>query len=168
VVMELPLVPRITDPAEAERLPELGVLSTMANPDLEVATAALHAVSALPEDQKRLYLDVILAALPPSLRAALEHYMEGYVYQSDFARRYYSQGLEEGREQGLEEGNARGLRKAVLELMHAKLDVVTAEEQAAIDAIGDERALTELIGALARTAGATEARAVLAATRGTR
>jgi flagellar biosynthesis/type III secretory pathway protein FliH len=113
-------------------------------------------------------LDVILAALPPSLRAALEHYMEGHVYQSDFARRYYSQGLEEGREQGLEEGNARGLRKAVLELMHAKLDVVTAEEQASIDAIGNERVLTELIGELARTAGATEARAALAAARHTR
>jgi hypothetical protein len=169
VVMELPLVPRITDPVEAERLPELGVLSTMANPDLEVATAALHAISALPEDQKRLYLDVIMAALSPSLRAALEHYMEGHVYQSDFARKYYSQGLEEGRqegrEQGLEEGNARGLRKAVLELVHAKLDGVTAEEQAAIDAMGNERVLTELIGALARAASPGEARAVLATAR---
>jgi hypothetical protein len=46
--------------------------------------------------------------------------------------------------------------------------VVTAEERAAIDAMGDEREPTELIGALARTAIPSEVHAVLAAARRTR
>lgn len=153
VVMELQHVPRFVDPAEIQKIPELAVLSAMANPDLEVATAALSVVSVLPEDRARLYLDVILAALPPSVRKALEARMQGYVYKSEFARKYYSQGLEEG------------LRSAVVALIRAKLDAVTREDEAAIEAVHDERALTELIGVLVRTTSAKKVRAALAAAR---
>jgi len=157
VVMKLQQVPRFVDPAEIQKIPELAVLSAMANPDLEVATAALSAVGGLPEDRARLYLDVILAARPPSVRKALEARMQGYVYKSEFARKYYSQGLEEG--------HSRGLRSAALALLRAKLDAVTAEDEAAIEAVHDERALTEMIGALVRATGAAEVRAALAGAR---
>jgi hypothetical protein len=103
-----------------------------------------------------------MAALSPSLRKQLlETQMQGYVYQSEFARKYYSQGLEEGREQGLEQG----LRSAVLALLRAKLDVITAEDEAALAAVHHERGWTELIGALGRATNALEVRAALATAR---
>jgi hypothetical protein len=156
LVMELKDMPRMTDPAAVQAVPELAVLSAMANPDLQVATTAISAISGLPEDQARLYLDVIMAKLPPSVRQALENHMQGYVYQSEFARKYYSQGLEEGRE--------NGLRRAVLAILGAKLDTVTAEDQAMIDALRDDRALLEVIDAVTRATTALEVRAVLGRT----
>jgi hypothetical protein len=165
LVIELDEVPRMVDPEQLQGIPELGVLSAIANPDLEVATAAVSVVSLLPEDRARLYLDVILAALPPSIRKTLEAQMEGYVYQSEFARKYYTQGREEGREEGLEQGHARGLRSAVLALLRSKLAVVTSEDVAAIEAMSDEHALTELIGVLGQAIGPAEIQAALAAAR---
>ena len=61
VVIGFDDLPRITDPAQATSVPELAVLSALANPELEVADAAITAISDLPEDRFRLYLDVILA-----------------------------------------------------------------------------------------------------------
>jgi flagellar biosynthesis/type III secretory pathway protein FliH len=37
--------------------------------------------------------------------------IKGYEYQSDFARKYYSQGLQEGHAEGLQEGHAEGLQE---------------------------------------------------------
>jgi hypothetical protein len=142
-------LPRITDPELARRLPELAVLSALAHPELEVATTAVGAISMLPEDQSRLYLDVVMSALPALLRQALEDRMQGYEYQSEFARRYYNEGREEG------------LQRAVLSLAHAKLDAVTVEDEAAIRTIRDEDALEALISALGSASNAVEARGVL-------
>ena len=176
LILEFSDLPRVTDPEAARSLPELAVLSAMAHPELEVVTAALPAISELPEDRGRLYLDVIMAALPPSVRKLLETQMQGYVYQSEFARKYYSQGLEEGRdqgreegrEQGLEQGREQGLRSAVLALMRAKLDTITTDDEAAVAAVHDERVWTELIGTLGRVTSALEVRAALAAASGGR
>jgi hypothetical protein len=150
-------LPRITDPVLARRLPELAVLSTLAHPELEVATTAVGAISLLPEDQSRLYLDVVMTALSPLIRQALEARMQGYEYQSEFARRYYNEGRNEGREEGREEG----LQRAVLSLARAKLDSVTVEDDAAIRAIRDEDVLEALISALGSVSNAVEARAAL-------
>lgn len=162
LVIELREVPRTVDPVEVQKLPELGVLSAMANPDLEVVSAAMSVVSGLPEDRARLYLDVILAALPPPLRKALD--MEGQLYErfkGELARIFYAQGLEVGHEEGFEEGQMRGLRSAVLALVRTKLDAVSREDEAAIEAICDENVLTELIGTLGRATSAAEVRAAL-------
>ena len=97
IVLELRSIPAIHDASDTQGVPELAVLSALANPTLDVATAALQAISPLPTDQGRLYLDVILGALSPSDRRVL---MQGYVYQSEFARKYYFQGLREGRDKG--------------------------------------------------------------------
>jgi len=88
VVIEFKDVPWVRDRAAASRLPGLAMLSVMAHPELEIAEAAVEAISQLPEDRKRLYLDVILTALPQALRRILEARMQGYEYQSDFARKY--------------------------------------------------------------------------------
>jgi hypothetical protein len=52
-------VPHVRDRAAASQLPQLAVLSVMAHPELEIAEIAIEAISHLPEDRIRLYLDVI-------------------------------------------------------------------------------------------------------------
>jgi len=80
--------------------------------------------------------------------------MQGYQYRSEFARKYYNQGRDEGRVQGL--------RDAVLAFARARLDAVTADDQALIEAAHDEHTLTELIDALTRAQTPSEARAAFA------
>jgi len=170
IVVGFEHVPRIIDPLAAQKLPELAVLSVMAHPELEVALAAVDAIQGLPGDQNQLYLDVILARLPDAARRALEKKMiKGYEYQSEFARKYYGQGREkgreEGRERGREEGRERGreegMRAAALALARAKLVVLSATDEAVIAGLHDERVLTALITALGRARSAARARAAL-------
>jgi hypothetical protein len=179
IVVSFEDVPRSIDPVSAQRLPELAVLSAMAHPELEMATAAIEAISQLPEDQNRLYLDVVMTLLPARIRQILEARMlQGYKYQSEFALRYYNQGHEkgreegrnegreegrnEGREEGRNEGREEGMRLAVLALAQSRLAAVTDEDHAVIETIRDERGLTELINALARASSSSEARTALA------
>ena len=42
-----------------------------------------------------LYLDLVLSVLPEAVRRAVEAWMPKYEYQSEFARRYVSQGRAE-------------------------------------------------------------------------
>jgi hypothetical protein len=159
-------VPRVVDGDAASQLPQLAVLSAMAHPELDVATVAIDAISVLPEPLSQLYLDVILKALPDELRQTLEaRVIKNYQYQSDFARKYYgqgiSEGLEKGREEGRQEGHENGLRLAVETLVRAKLKVVSAEDLAKIAAITDLQLLTELITALGRARTPASARAAL-------
>jgi hypothetical protein len=159
-------VPRIDDRTAASRLPELAMLSVMAHPELEIAEVAIEAIAQLREDRARLYLDVIIAALPAERRRVLEARMiKGYQYQSDFARKYYGQGLEEGqkkgRDEGREEGREEGLRTAVLTFARAKLGRLSDSDIAAIEAVSDERILTELIALLGQARSARSARAAL-------
>lgn len=171
LVFALEDLPRVTDPDAAQRLPELAVLSALGHPDREVAGTALGALAHLPEDRARLYYDLIMAAAPDAVQQYLEQLMlKGYEYQSEFARKYYGQGLqtgraeglETGRAEGLETGRAEGLRAAVLELARARVADLTPEEAAALGALRDE-ALLALIGRLASAPGPAEARAVLRA-----
>jgi hypothetical protein len=93
-------VPVVTDPAEAARRPELGVLSAMAHGASEqgaaIAAAVLPVVRALDDDRARFYGDLVLDSLNEAARRALETMMKGYEYQSDFAKKYYGQGRDEG------------------------------------------------------------------------
>ena len=143
-------VPRITDRDAASRLPQLAVLSVMAHPQLEIAEVAIEAISQLPEDLLRLYTDVILKALPAELRRILEARMiKGYQYQSDFARKYYGQGREEG------------LRAAVVALARTKIESLSDADVAAIEAVTDQHILTELVTSLGQARSARKARAAL-------
>jgi len=154
-------VPWVRDRTAALRLPELAVLSVMAHPELEIAEVAIDAIAQLPADQSRLYLDVIMMALPAAIRQILEARMQGYEYQSDFARKYYGQGLEQGRQEGREEGREDGLRAAVVALARAKLEELSDDDIAAIQAISDQRVLTELVTSLGQARSASIARAAL-------
>jgi hypothetical protein len=105
-------VPVVTDPAEAARRPELGVLSAMAHGDTEqgatIAAAVLPAIRGLDEDRARLYYDLVYNSLNAAARRALEAMMKGYEYQSDFAKKYVAQGRNEGRAEGRTEGRVEG------------------------------------------------------------
>jgi hypothetical protein len=173
VVIEFDDVPWVRDRAAASRLPELAMLSVIAHPELEIAEVAIEAISQLPEDRRRLYLDVILTALPEALRRILEARMQGYEYQSDFARKYYGQGRKEGRHEGRKEGRKEGrqkgrkegrhegLRAAVVALARTKLKELSADDIAAIEAVADQRVLTELIASLGQARSVRKARAAL-------
>lgn len=157
LVVDYADVPPITDLETASQLPQLAVLSVLAHPALEAAEIAIEAIAQLPEDLLRLYTDVILKALPAELRRILEARMiKGYQYQSDFARKYYGQGLEEGRQEGRER-----LHAAVVALARIKLKTVSDDDLARIAAITDLRVLTELVTSLGQAHSATSARAAL-------
>jgi hypothetical protein len=94
-------VPVVTNPAEAARRPELAVLSAMAHGESElgaaIAAAVLPVVRALDDERARFYGDLVLSCLNDAARRALEAMMKGYEYQSDFAKKYYGQGRDDGR-----------------------------------------------------------------------
>lgn len=146
-------VPVVTDTKEAERAPELAVLSVMAHGKeevgAEIARAVIEAADTLDEDRAKLYVDLAMISLAPAARAALEALMRpGYEYQSDFARKYVAQGRAEGRA----EGEARGLREAVLDVLAARGIAVSTDVVARIEASTE---IAELRALVARAAKAT-------------
>jgi hypothetical protein len=100
-VLRRTAVPVVTDPEEAARRPELGVLSAMAHGDTgegaTIAAAVLPAVRNLDDERARFYYDLVYNSLHEAARRALEAMMKGYEYQSDFAKKYVAQGRTEGR-----------------------------------------------------------------------
>jgi len=121
----------------------------MAHLDLETAGAAEAGLAELPENLQKLYRDVILSGLPELARRTLEGRMiKGYEYQSDFARKYYSQGLQQGREEGREEGREDGLRRAIFALVCARLPGLRDELESRLrgqSAAQLEQLITELL-----------------------
>lgn len=95
-------VPVVTDVGLASRVPELAVLSAMAHGSdpggSDVLDVLPDALAAVGPDHADLYYDIVLAALPAAAQRYLEVLVKArtYEYQSDFARRYFSQGKSEG------------------------------------------------------------------------
>lgn len=137
-------------------LPELGVLSSIAHAERDLTHATISAIDALPSERRALYLDFLLSRLPAGLRAPLEApMMEGYKYQSDFARKYYGQGQDDGRREGL--------REAVFKLAQRLVPELSAQARAQIHAMEDAAAMTALFDALIASRGSSSARRVLRA-----
>lgn len=96
-------MPVVTAEAEAARAPELAVLSVIAHGKgangAAIGRAALAAFRRLDDERAKLYVDLVFLHLSVTARAALEHDMklEKYEYQSDFARRYVSEGEVKGK-----------------------------------------------------------------------
>ena len=127
-VLRRTAVPVMTDPGEAARRPELGVLSAMAHGDTEhgttIAAAVLPAIRELDDERGRFYYDLVYNSLNDAARRALEAMMKGYEYQSDFAKKYVAQGraegLTEGLTQGLTKGRTEEAARAVLTVLRAR------------------------------------------------
>jgi hypothetical protein len=100
------VIPVITDPDQACQHPEQAVLSALAHGGRRgqdgVLRALLAGLTKVDQDHAVLYADLVLAQLPEAARRYLEELMamRTYEYQSDFARRYFSQGRTEGRTEG--------------------------------------------------------------------
>lgn len=98
-------VPEITDEAAARDDPELAVLSAVAHgSDPDTAKAARIAVAAeaallnIDAERSTLYSDMLFDALSEAARRALRHMnLPKYEYKTEFAKRYYGQGLTQGR-----------------------------------------------------------------------
>ncbi|MEM9491528.1 MAG: hypothetical protein AAGC55_20455, partial [Myxococcota bacterium] len=109
-------LPRIDDEETARQLPELAVLTAAAHSEnadgAEAVATALTVCEELDRERATIYADLLLSRLSKAAAHALEAVMETrkYSYQSEFARKYFGQGLAKGREEGLAEGREEGLR----------------------------------------------------------
>lgn len=133
------------------RLLERDALATGQRADLllDPRVEAIAAILRLPEPRQELYLDVILGAIPDPVRRLVEVHMYKHEYQSDFARKYFAQGRQEG------------TLLAVLAVAQAKLGDLSEDLQARIRAVASDAQLTEILVALSGAPDATAARAVL-------
>jgi hypothetical protein len=115
------LVPLVLGPSnvpvlnreQAQAIPELAVLSAVVHGHgkhaVEGALRAIEAALAIEPEKRKLYVDVVIAALKPGAQKQVEEMMmQKYEYQSEYARRYVQQGREEGKAEGREEGKAEG------------------------------------------------------------
>ena len=123
-VLRRTAVPVVTDPGEAARRPELGVLSALAHGETEqgatIADALLPAIEGLDDDRARFYYDLVYNALNEAARRTLEAKMKGYEYQSDFAKKYVAQGRAEGITEGITKGRAEEAATAVLTVLRTR------------------------------------------------
>jgi hypothetical protein len=118
-------VPVVIDQDAAKADPELAVLSAMAHgqdPDtdksLQIAFAAIAATVGLDAERSTLYFDLVLASLGEAARKTLQAMDPAkYEYQSEFAKRYLSQGRAEGEAKGRAEGEAKGRAEGRAELL---------------------------------------------------
>jgi len=144
-VLSRTAVPVVTDPGEAARRPELGVLSAMAHGETEygaaIGAAVLSAIQELDDDRARLYYDLVYNSLNEAVRRSLEEKrMKGYEYQSEFAKKYVAQGRTEGRTEGLTEGLTKGITEGLTkgrteEAARALLTVLRARSLAVPEAV---------------------------------
>ena len=113
-------VPVVTDPEEAVRRPELGVLSAMAHGETEqgaaIGAAVLPAILQLDDDRGRLYYDLVYNSLNEAARREIDM-IKGYEYQSDFAKKYVAEGRAEGLTEGLTQGRAQEAARNLLSVL---------------------------------------------------
>ena len=93
-----------------------------------LATYSAPELATWDEDADGRLADILEAALPAAMRARMEELMRTgkYEYQSDFAKKYFALGHEEGREEGRAAGEARAL---LLVLRSRAVDVPTEAAQ---------------------------------------
>jgi hypothetical protein len=142
-------VPQITDEARAKEDPELAVLSAMAHGGdadvdkaVQIALAAEVALLDLDAERSTLYRDMLTEALSEAARRALQSMDPAkYEYRSEFAKRYYGQGLTEGETKGRAELVLRQLTLRFGALSEPDLARVRGAGIEELDRIG-ERLLT--------------------------
>jgi hypothetical protein len=132
-------IPQVTDPDLALREPQLAVLSVLAHGGGEVemavsiGRAAIHAVLALPEEQRLLYSLLIEQALSEAARKALEMEPQIEKFFSEAHRRSFAEGEAKGEAKGEARGEARGEAKgeakALLLILRRRGIAMTDDQQ---------------------------------------
>lgn len=125
-------LPIVHDVDVAAANPELAVLSAMGHGGDEEHVAvpsahvALAAAAGLEDERALLYSDLVWVGLSRAARAALEALMrtDGYEYQSEFARRYFTAGEAAGK--------AEGKAEVVLKLLFLKFGELDAETRSRV------------------------------------
>lgn len=125
-------VPRIADAEEANRRPELAVLSAIVHaeaPDaFDLAVLAAEAILFHGPDSSYLYYDLIVSALREVDATRLDERMTQHrEFASRSLRRAYSEGLVEGEGRGAKRGHAQGLADGLLQVLRARGIEVPAE-----------------------------------------
>ena len=137
-------LPKVIDEAEAQRAPEVALLSVFAHgrgPDAaRVGLAALAGAHMLPGEDGLLYWELILRAVGEATRRVLEQEMNKrqFEYTSDFAIKH----------------QAKGRAEALLDLLDARGIVIAPEERARVLACSDRDALTRWLRRAATAASA--------------
>ncbi len=138
-------VPQITDAAAAKADPELAVLSAVAHGgDVDTTKAAQIALAAegalldLDAGRSTLYGDMLFAALSEAARRAMRDMnLPKYEYKTEFAKRYYGQGLSEGKAEGRAELVLRQLTRRFGDLPEDIRARVRGAGIGELDQIGD-------------------------------
>ncbi len=156
-------IPRVTSGKEARETPELSVLSALAHGADEggaaVVRTMLKTAARLDEEASRFYTDLVLARAGDVAKKILEAMMfKDHEYQSDFAKKYYGQGLTKGlakgEAKGKAEGEAKGKAEAVLAVLAARGLKVSKAQRASIAGCSE---VTQLDAWLRQAATASEA-----------
>jgi hypothetical protein len=146
-------LPLITDTDKAKEALELAVLAVAAHgqeqpagPVAEAADTVLRLLLDLDDDRALLYSDLIFTALSETARAVLEELttMQGYEYQSDFARRHQAV------------GKAQGEAEAIVRFLAARGLTVTQEQRDRIFACTDLDTLSRWVDKAATVASTDE------------
>jgi hypothetical protein len=131
-------VPKIIDADVARQDPQLAVLSAAAHgngdPDtaVRIALAAVDAISTLPEEQCRVYSDLIEAALSEAARKVFMTLPQNQPFYSEFGRRSYERGVGEGEARGKVEGKAEGKAEALLKVLALRKLAITDAQRSRI------------------------------------
>lgn len=139
-VLGPPELPRVTDPAEVSRQPEVAVLSAMAHgnePDgLRVVLAALGGLAGFDEATAKVYRSLIYGALGEALQKKVDEMdlrRVGEFEEPPFALKLKAIGRVEGR--------AEGLKTALLKLVARAGLTLGEEERARIEECNDPAVL---------------------------
>jgi hypothetical protein len=155
-------VPEIIDEERARADPELAVLCAMAHGrDKDVRKSVRNALMAelacggLDEKRWGMYLDLVFDSLSEAARKELRAMNPAkYEYRSEFAKRYFGQGLAEGRAEGELHGRAALLQRLLTRrfgpLPAEATDRLSAATIDELDAIGERllsaQSLDEALG----------------------
>lgn len=135
-VLEPSGVPEIADEEKAKQDPELAVLSAVAHGEdrdiakaVQIALAAEVALLGLDAERSTLYGDMLFHALSEAARRALRDMnLPKYEYKTEFAKRYYGQGLAEGEAKG----EAKGRSEVILRILTVRFGAVSEADRAQI------------------------------------
>jgi hypothetical protein len=166
LVLDRAAIPRIDDPGEAARWPELAVLSAYAHADAEdgfgVALAAAEATTVVERERGRLYFWFLLGLLPEAAAKLLRDIMHTQKpkFYSEIEREIFERGQARGVEEGIEKGIEIGRRRSELRrLVEGRLGALPDPIAARIE---DTTDLATLDQWLARVAEAPDSGAVAA------